>query len=956
MKSVFPSAVLRNLVGCILLSLTGGFIESALAQTVAAQVERLSIAGNVSDVQGGAIVGAEVTITDSRGTLISSLTDDKGGFSFGSLTSGTYSIRITAPGFSAYEARNISLAPNRDQVLNATLSIAPRSDEILVLSENPFARDAEYVGSSFVLRREALDLLFQRPEDFEVMLRALALRSSGPLGPQILINGFEDVPLPSPESIREIRINDNPFAAEYPRLGLGRIEILTKPGTDKLRSQVSFGFGDANLNTRNPFAANRARYQSRVYSGSVSGPIVPKRATFFADFTKQETTSNALINATILDDNTAITPFGVAVVTPERRTSTAPRIDYQLSQRNTIVARYSDTRSYAANTGIGDFSLQSRRQDLTTKSQAIQLTETAVLSSTVVNEIRFQYSRRREFRNGDNSSPVINVPGAFIGGGADIGSAYDREKRAELHESISGRIGRHLPKLGVQLRYTALETGTTQNFGGTYTFNGRLAPVLTAQGEAAVDANGLPIITPITSIEAYRRTILLRNQRVSPAIIRLLGGGASQFSINSGTVDARLPQFQAAGFLQDDWRMHPKFSLNVGVRYDYQERVVQHFDLAPRVAFAWGISRSNEPKTILRGGIGVFYEPVTQRLLLRARQINGIDQTQFFVTESSILDLFPNVPSAVTLSGFAISPSKVQLQRNLRMPYTTHASLSLERQLPRGIHVAATYSALRTTHLLRSRNINAPLPGSTFQNPVRPIPGEGNIFQYESSGISKQQQLLINLIYRASSRMTLWSTYTNNVSKSDTDGPDSFPENSYNLRADYGRSSGISRHTVYWGGWIRLMGGIDLTPLVVWRSGMPFDITTGRDNNGDSLFTDRPAFATDLSRPDVAITRFGNFDLNPVAGQQIIPRNFGKGPEFLIANLRVSKRFAFNERRAMTLAVQGQNLFNHTNPASPVGNLSSSLFGLSHGSAGDWGFGSNQAGNRRIDLSWYFSF
>src|SRR5688500_18767098 len=121
MRSVFPRAVLRNLVGCILLSLTGGFIETAMAQTVSAQVERLSIAGNVSDVQGGAIVGAEVTITDSRGTLISSLTDDKGRFSVGSLTSGTYSIRITAPGFSEYEARNISLAPNRDQVLNATL-------------------------------------------------------------------------------------------------------------------------------------------------------------------------------------------------------------------------------------------------------------------------------------------------------------------------------------------------------------------------------------------------------------------------------------------------------------------------------------------------------------------------------------------------------------------------------------------------------------------------------------------------------------------------------------------------------------------------------------------------------------------------------------------------------------------------------------------------------------------
>jgi hypothetical protein len=192
--------------------------------------------------------------------------------------------------------------------------------------------------------------------------------------------------------------------------------------------------------------------------------------------------------------------------------------------------------------------------------------------------------------------------------------------------------------------------------------------------------------------------------------------------------------------------------------------------------------------------------------------------------------------------------------------------------------------------------------------------------------------------------------------KSDTDGPDTFPANPYNLSTEYGRSSLDARHALYWGGWITLKGGIDLTPLMLWRSGLPFNITTGFDNNGDSIFTDRPAFATNLMRPGVVVTRLGAFDLNPIPGQQIIPRNYGRSPSFFITNLRVGKRFKLGERLTMQLSVQGTNIFNHTNPGSPIGILTSPLFGTSNTAAGDWGLGSNQAGNRRLEFGLFFTY
>jgi hypothetical protein len=284
----------------------------------------------------------------------------------------------------------------------------------------------------------------------------------------------------------------------------------------------------------------------------------------------------------------------------------------------------------------------------------------------------------------------------------------------------------------------------------------------------------------------------------------------------------------------------------------------------------------------------------------------------------------------------------------------------VERELPKGVNVGVTYDRIRTVHMLRSRDINAPLPGTydpqSAQSAIRPIPGAAEIFEYESSGIFNQRQLRLNADYRPGSWMTLWATYALSDAKSDTDGPETFPASTYNLSGEYGRSALDVRHTLYWGGWIRTKLGIDLAPLLLWRSGVPYNITTGIDSNRDSRFMERPAFATDLSRPTVMVTHLGAFDLSPAPGQRIIPRNFGLGPSFLVANLTTSRTISLTDRISMTISVQVHNLFNHTNPGLPIGNLSSPLFGVSNSSAGDYGFGSNQAGNRRVQLQMSLGF
>ena len=265
--------------------------------------------------------------------------------------------------------------------------------------------------SATVLKEADLDALPDDPDELEAALQALAGPSAGPNGGQIYIDGFTGGQLPPKESIREIRINSNPFSPEFDRLGFGRIEILTKPGSDKFRGQAFFNFNDESLNSRNPFAINRAASQLRYYGGSISGPIQKGKSSFFVDISNRETDSGSLVNAQILDSNFNIVNFNQEFTIPIRRFQINPRFDYQINDKNTLVLRYDFTRFTAENQGVQDISLPSRASQTTSRNHEFRLTETMIINAKTVNETRFEYennsreTKRRQY-NSDNQCSI----------------------------------------------------------------------------------------------------------------------------------------------------------------------------------------------------------------------------------------------------------------------------------------------------------------------------------------------------------------------------------------------------------------------------------------------------------------------------------------------------------------------------------------------------------------------
>src|SRR3984885_10830079 len=286
--------------------------------------------GVVTDESGALVPGAKVTVSNAAGPVKSATAGNDGAYSVAGLDAGTYTVQATLPGFQQLKPASVELrGGTQTATLDLQLTVAAEKQEVTV-QENAGPQvsvDPSQNAGALVLRGADLQALSDDPDDLQADLQALAGPSAGPSGGQIYIDGFTGGTLPSKDSIREIRINQNPFSPEYDKLGYGRIEILTKPGTDKLHGNVNVDFGDGIWDARNPYAAAKAPFLQRNFGGSLSGAL-GKRASFFLDVQDRDIDNGNIINGFNVGSNFAPTPFNSVFSAPQNRLRISPRLDY----------------------------------------------------------------------------------------------------------------------------------------------------------------------------------------------------------------------------------------------------------------------------------------------------------------------------------------------------------------------------------------------------------------------------------------------------------------------------------------------------------------------------------------------------------------------------------------------------------------------------------------------------
>jgi len=945
-------------------------VSGLLAQSTALG----SLRGQVSDPSNAAISGATVIMTPAAGSPIVVQSNPQGAYEFKTLPPGKYSLTVAAADFAMYQNDNVVIA-DQPLRLNVTMAIAVETTKIVVSDTAPTVdvNPANNAGAIIISGKE-LEALPDDPDELQSDLEALAGPAAGPSGGQMYIDGFTAGQLPPKSSIREIRVNQNPFSAEYDQLGYGRIEIFTKPGTDNYHGQFFVIGNDSTFNSTNPFAGPEPPYYSTQYNGNFGGPL-GKKASFSFNIDRRNINELSAIDAYVLDPTTlAETNLLESIPNPRQRTNLSPRLDYAVTKNNTLTARYQYYRDTETNNGTGVLSLAQQAYYSQSTEQTLQIGDTQVIGSKIVNETRFQFLRDINFQTPTDTNPVVNVFGSFTGGGNGSGNYNDQQNHYELQNYTSVVYGNQVIKFGGRFRATDETNYSQSGFNGTFTF-----ATLTQfqEAECAMLASPPPAC-PNPPVAAF----------------------PEQLSITQGSPNASVTYYDFEPYVQDDWRVRPNITLSAGLRFETQNAIHDHADFAPRLGFAWGVRGTSKPPiVVIRGGYGLFYNRFQSGQILQADRLNGVIQQQYLINNPTC---FPGLDQPLTASvqscgSGALASNVYQISPSLHAPYNMQGALSVERQVTKSATVAATYVNSRGFDQFITVNANAPYPGTPcYPNCVTST--GGSVYRYVSEANFKQNQLIVNTNIRVGTRLQLFGFYTLGYADSDTSGVSSFPTNSYDISQDWGRASFDVRQRLFLGGSIALPYVIRLSPFMVVSSGTPFTVTSPLDENGDQIFNDRPGFVSSATCPAGALpqgtiycTQLGTFDASGAG--KLVPINSETGPNHFVLNLRLTKTFGFgskikgggaaaqgggqrggggrggplfgggpsmmsansDKRYNLIMGVGVRNVFNNVNVATPNAVLGSNFFDRSNALQGG-PFSPSTSANRRIELQATFSF
>ena len=954
-----------------------------------------TILGRIVDPAKALIPNAGVTLLTTTGKpLATSVSDASAEFQFRGLAPGNYIVRVTSDGFAPFQSGIIALAENQSKRLDIALAIRANDVTVVVTDDNPQVNtDAGGNASAVVLKGSDLDALADDPDELANELTALAGPSAGPNGGEIFIDGFSGGELPPKSSILAIRVNQNPFSAQFDRLGYGRIEILTKPGSEKLHGQALLQGNDKSFNTGDPFATSIPDYYSYQFSGSLSGAL-SKNASFAlnVDAREQQSVNTWVIPDAVLPNSAGVYVDNindpVSLLSPHIRDNASLRFDWRMTKKTTMTARYGFWyENEKGNLDSGPGTLASGSTHESNSDHTVQLSSTTIVNDRFINDSRFQFERHDENHYADSTARTIGVAGDFVGGGFTGQTSQDHRLALEFQNFSTLSIKQHSIVAGTRLLDNRDANKSNANFNGRFDFSPVTIGANTYSSSQVYEqvANGLASGQTFNSLAAQ-------------------GFAPSSASYTTGNPSAVANVFDAALFIQDDLRVNERLTLSGGIRWEAQNHIADHNDWAPRVAVVYALDGRNgkKIKTVVRGGYGFFYDRLPTANLFTVNRSNGVRQIVLTnpacsstATSLATIDMATCTSSTSTTS----PPIRYRIAPNYHASYTEQAGGSIERQLFAGTSVTVTYLHSFGVHQQVLRNATQAI-GGTAQTT-----SQSYLYEFFPQAIFKQNQIITSVKTRLSKKLALsgFYTYSNAISNGAGASGNNSVSNAYNLDQDLGHAGFVLKNVAFLTGTYDGPWGLSFNPFVIAQSGRPFNITLAADplNN---LFNQRPTYATS-STPvaDQVATPYGILDSAALPGEQLIPVNLGTSPSSFAVNLRISRGFSFGGKSAsnrgaddtpMTAApsstttrgdrgpgggslagnipsttssakepggkyslrfsIQALNLFNNINYGVPIGVLGSPYFNRSTSLIG--GAYSTGSAARRIYLQAAFSF
>ncbi|MEN3337024.1 MAG: hypothetical protein V7647_700 [Acidobacteriota bacterium] len=861
--------------------LAGVFLVLVLCAAAPAKAQpprSANLAVTAADPSGAVIPNAAITIAGledaTKAVAVQPIkTTASGTATFQGLAPGRYEIRAEFPGFEPGLLKDVRLRPGDNKHV-IVLTIQKLESEVTVGRDRQAVAADPRAQFGTAMTREQIEALSDDPAEMQKQLQDMA-------GPDAVlrIDSFEGGQLPPKSQIRSIHITRDAFAAENHSAGGLFIDIITQPGVGALRGGVNVRLRDGSLNARNALAPAKGPERMQNYGVFAAGSLLKQKSSFSVSINTQTAydTPNSYgfvpgtgVVARLLSRRPSDNLFGYGF------------FDYAITRDQTLRISVNRNRSTNHNLGVGGSDEAERAYSTENTGTFARIQEAGPLGRRFFTNTRLQVGRST---SGSSSvveavtyrTDFLTTGGAQVRGGRGA-TVFNFQSDLDYVRGIQS------VRMGVSVDGGSYRSDDSSNYLGTYYFD-----------------------TP----EA------------------LQAGQPRSFIKRVGDPAIAYQNVQSGIYVQDDIRVRKGLTLSPGVRYEVQTHLRDYGNVGPRFGITWAPFKNG--KTSLRASLGVFYDWLNANTYEQSLRVDGFRQRELNIANPPFPD--PGAEGSVTAT------NRYLLTGDLPMTRNTRASIGVDETISPRVRLGLMYADTRGSGLLRGRNLNAPIGG------VRPNPAFVNVVEVVADAASRQHTLSANASISLAppspalngpnaprinwKRTSFNINYTAGHSENNTDGAFSLPA-SGSPAGEWGEIPGeVRHHRINVGVNAGVVKNLNVNVNLFAATGTPYTMTTGRDDNGDLVFNDRPAGVgrnTLWAPGQLNLNSFVSYSI-PIGKRTVAPPGGITGITFINGQASVQTGGPAPSRYRISINMSAQNLTNHVNYTGFTGTRSSPFFG-----------------------------